>query len=60
MGANMLGAVAGGLLENASLVTGLNALLLVALGLYALAGVGLITRRHMANGKETAMLPAAR
>ncbi len=60
LGANMLGAVAGGLLENASLVTGLNALLLVALGLYALAGVGLITRRHMANGKETAMLPAAR
>lgn len=37
LGANMLGAVAGGLLENLSLIIGMRALLLVALGLYCLA-----------------------
>lgn len=41
LGANMLGAVAGGLLENLSLLFGMRALLLVALGLYCLAGIGL-------------------
>ena len=41
LGANMLGAVAGGLLENLSLVFGMRALLLIAIGLYCLAGVGL-------------------
>jgi len=41
LGANMLGAVAGGLLENLSLLFGMRALLLVAIGLYCLAGVGL-------------------
>lgn len=41
LGANMLGAVAGGLLENLSLLFGMRALLLVALGLYCLAGMGL-------------------
>jgi len=41
LGANMLGAVAGGLLENLSLVFGMRALLLVAMTLYCLAGIGL-------------------
>jgi SAM-dependent methyltransferase len=40
LGANMLGAVVGGLLENASLVVGMKALLLFAALLYVLAGVG--------------------
>ena len=41
LGANMLGAVVGGLLENASLVIGMKALLLLAAMLYVLAGIGL-------------------
>jgi len=44
LGANMLGAVAGGLMENLSLVIGMRALLLVAMGLYCLAGIGLWRR----------------
>jgi SAM-dependent methyltransferase len=40
LGANMLGAVVGGLLENLSLITGMKALLIVAAVLYGLAGVG--------------------
>jgi spermidine synthase len=40
LGANMLGAVVGGLLENLSLIVGMKALLLVAAMLYALAGLG--------------------
>ena len=44
LGANMLGAVAGGLLENLSLLFGMRALLLVAMGLYALAAFGLRLR----------------
>jgi len=40
LGANMLGAVVGGLLENTSLVFGMKALLLIAAVLYALAGIG--------------------
>jgi len=40
LGANMLGAVVGGLLENTSLVFGMKALLLIAAMLYALAGIG--------------------
>jgi len=44
LGANMLGAVAGGLMENLSLAIGMRALLLVAMGLYCLAGVGLWLR----------------
>jgi hypothetical protein len=39
--ANILGAVAGGLLESLSLIFGLRALLLVAIVLYSLAGIGL-------------------
>jgi SAM-dependent methyltransferase len=40
LGANMLGAVIGGLLENVSLIIGMKALLLVAALLYSLAAVG--------------------
>jgi hypothetical protein len=39
LGANVFGAVAGGLLQNLSFIFGLNALLLVAAGLYCLAGL---------------------
>jgi spermidine synthase len=41
LGANMLGAVAGGLLENLSLLFGMHALLLVAIAIYSLAGLAL-------------------
>jgi spermidine synthase len=41
LGANMLGAVAGGLLENLSFIFGMRALLLVAMVLYCVAGMGL-------------------
>lgn len=41
LGANMLGAVVGGLLENVSLIIGMRALVLVAIALYGLAAVGL-------------------
>lgn len=41
LGANMLGAVVGGLLENTSLLLGMRALLLIAAMLYVLAGIGL-------------------
>jgi SAM-dependent methyltransferase len=40
LGANMLGAVVGGLLENLSLIVGMKALLLVAAILYSLAALG--------------------
>jgi SAM-dependent methyltransferase len=40
LGANMLGAVVGGLLENLSLILGMKALLLVAALLYSLAALG--------------------
>lgn len=42
LGANMLGAVLGGLLENVSLIFGMNALLVVAAILYAGAAFGLL------------------
>jgi spermidine synthase len=48
LGANILGAVAGGLLENLSLVFGMHALLLVTMGFYVIAGVGLRLRRETA------------
>lgn len=44
LGANMLGAVAGGLLENFSLLFGMHALLLVAMAIYSLAGFALWRR----------------
>jgi SAM-dependent methyltransferase len=47
LGANMLGAVAGGLLENLSLLFGMRALLLVAIGIYCLAGIGLWRQKRM-------------
>jgi len=42
LGANMLGAVVGGLLENLSLIIGMKALLLVATLLYSLAALGFL------------------
>jgi len=42
LGANMLGAVVGGLLENLSLIIGMKALLLVAALLYSLAAFGFL------------------
>ena len=44
LGANALGAVLGGLLENLSLITGMHALILVAMILYCFAGVALLKR----------------
>ena len=49
LGANMLGAVAGGLLENLSLLFGMRALLLIAMALYALAAIGLRLRHRTAG-----------
>ena len=45
LGANILGAVAGGLLENLSLIIGMHALLLITMALYCLACLGLRWRR---------------
>jgi SAM-dependent methyltransferase len=42
LGANMLGAVVGGLLENLSLIVGMKALLVIAALLYSLAAVGFL------------------
>ncbi len=42
LGANMLGAVVGGLLENLSLIIGMKALLLVAAVLYSMAALGFL------------------
>jgi SAM-dependent methyltransferase len=50
LGANMLGAVVGGLLESLSLLFGMRALLLVAIVLYGLAGVGLLSRQQQKAG----------
>ena len=47
LGANMLGAVLGGLLETVSLVVGMKALLLLAMVLYGLAGIGLLRKQHV-------------
>ncbi len=58
LGANMLGAVAGGLLENLSLMFGMRALLLVAMGLYCLAGIGLyFSRRREIPGPKVESQP---
>jgi spermidine synthase len=59
LGANMLGAVVGGLLENLSLIVGLKALLLIALGLYALAGVGLLYQRKRPVRRPASVLQTA-
>lgn len=50
LNANVLGAVAGGLLENLSLIYGLKALLLVAIVLYCLAAFGLWQARTSSTG----------
>jgi SAM-dependent methyltransferase len=54
LGANMLGAVVGGLLENLSLIIGMKALLLVAAALYSLAALGFLglpsRRSNLASG----------
>jgi hypothetical protein len=59
LGANMLGAVVGGLLENLSLIIGLKALLLIALALYALAGVGLLNLRQRTVRGPASLLQTA-
>ena len=53
LGANLLGAVAGGLMENLSLVFGMRALLLIAMGVYAMAGFEL-WRQATGVGTESA------
>jgi len=50
LGANVLGAVFGGLLENISLVVGMRALLLLAVLIYSFAGSALLIRRHSRSG----------
>ncbi len=45
LGANILGAVLGGLLENLSLMVGMRALLLPAVALYGISGIALWRRR---------------
>lgn len=45
LGANVLGAVIGGLLENLSLITGMRALIPVAMLLYVVAGAALISTK---------------
>lgn len=52
LGANMLGAVVGGLLENLSLIIGMKALLLVAAIVYALAGLGFRGLRPPASAAQ--------
>jgi hypothetical protein len=49
----------GGLLENLSLIVGLKALLLIALGLYALAGVGLLYQRKRPVRRPASVLQTA-
>jgi hypothetical protein len=49
LGANLLGAIAGGLMENLSLVFGMRALLLVAMGVYAAAGFALLRQARSAG-----------
>lgn len=56
LGANMLGAVVGGLLENLSLIVGLKALLGFAFVLYALAGLGLVIDREKLAGSDRSIL----
>jgi hypothetical protein len=49
LGANMLGAASGGLLQNVSLITGMHMLLLIAIGVYAIAACGLKSERVKAS-----------
>ena len=59
LGANLLGAMAGGLLENLSLLFGMRALLLIAMGVYALAGVGLLRQHEKAGNSKQSLDPAS-
>jgi hypothetical protein len=45
LAANLLGAVAGGLMESLSLLFGMRALLLIAIRVYVVAGIGLWRER---------------
>jgi spermidine synthase len=54
LGANMLGAVLGGLLENASLVFGMRALVLIAMALYFVAAISLIRRKEVTLRQQAA------
>jgi spermidine synthase len=49
LGANALGAVVGGLLENLSLITGMHALIPVAIVLYLVAGAALLVNKKKRN-----------
>jgi hypothetical protein len=49
LGANVLGAVVGGLLENLSLITGMHALIPVAIVLYLVAGAALLVNKKKRN-----------
>jgi len=60
LGANMLGAVIGGLLENLSLLFGMRALLLVAMVLYCMAGLGLVPWKRKGNTYLSSQLTQAR
>jgi spermidine synthase len=57
LGANMLGAIVGGLLENLSLIIGMKALLVVAALLYALAAVGF---RGIPSQETAGSIPSSR
>ena len=56
---NVLGAVAGGLLENLSLAFGLRSLLLVAIALYCVAGVGWWRGKYPPRQNSSGQLPKA-
>jgi len=59
-GSNILGAVAGGLTQNVSFVIGLKALLLLAAGFYALAGIFFAIEKGRAARSEILLSPIAR
>jgi hypothetical protein len=58
LGANMIGAVVGGLLENLSFIFGMKALLLVAVVVYAGAAAALMVRRSK-RSRQLADQPVA-
>jgi len=60
LGANILGAVVGGLLENLSLAMGMRALLPLTMGLYCLAGIGLWLRRSESPSSSPGTASASR
>jgi len=59
-GSNILGAVAGGLTQNISFVIGLKALLLIAVGFYALAGIFTAVEKGRAARSDTLLSPSGR